>query len=225
MRWAGHDPRCGQRPQQSLVVERTNPAPRAGQQFGLGALGDDPAASDDDDVVGDDLDLVEQMRRQQHCAAAIGVVPQQGSHPVDARRVEAVGRLVEDEDLRVAQQRGRDTETLPHAEGVVADSSPGFFRCEADQFEHLVDTLGADAHGHGGQPQDLGAGPAGVLRRGVEEHADLGRRVGDGPVVDAVELRRARRGRGEPGDDPHGRRLAGAVRSEEAGDLTGPAGE
>jgi hypothetical protein len=32
-----------------------------GEQVGLRALGDDPAVADDDDVVGDDLDFVQQM--------------------------------------------------------------------------------------------------------------------------------------------------------------------
>ena len=48
-----------------------------GQQVGLGAGGDDAAVADDDQVVGDDLDLVQQVRGQQHGGAAVGVAAQQ----------------------------------------------------------------------------------------------------------------------------------------------------
>ena len=37
-------------------------------------------------------------------------------HPADPLRIEADRRLVEDQDRRVAEQRGRDPEPLPHAE-------------------------------------------------------------------------------------------------------------
>ena len=81
--------------------------------------------ADDDEVVGDDLDLVQQVRGQQDGAAAVGVVAEQVAHPPDAGRVEAVGRLVEDEDLGVAEQRVGDAQPLPHAEGVVAEPAVG----------------------------------------------------------------------------------------------------
>jgi hypothetical protein len=41
---------------------------RAGEELGLGAGGDDAAVADDDDVVGDNLDLVEEVGGQQHVA-------------------------------------------------------------------------------------------------------------------------------------------------------------
>ncbi len=85
------------------------------QELGLAALGDDPAVADHDQVVGDHLDLVQQVRREQHGAALVGVVAEEVAHPADAGRVEAVGRLVEDQDLRLADQRGGDPEALPHA--------------------------------------------------------------------------------------------------------------
>jgi hypothetical protein len=67
---------------------------------------------------------VEEVGGEQHGAAAGGVVAEHHAHPVDAGGVEAVGRLVEDEDARLAEQRVRDAEPLPHAERVVADPSP-----------------------------------------------------------------------------------------------------
>ena len=60
---------------------------RGGQQLGLGAGGDDPAVADDDEVVGDDFDLVEQVGGQQHSGAAVRVATEQVAHPSDAGRV------------------------------------------------------------------------------------------------------------------------------------------
>ena len=58
--------------------------PAALEQLGLGALRDDPAVADHHDVVGDDLDLVEQVRGQQDGPAAVRVVAEQVPHPPDA---------------------------------------------------------------------------------------------------------------------------------------------
>ena len=60
-----------------------------GEQVGLGAVGDDAAVPDDDEVVGDDFDLVEQVGGQQHGGAAVGVPAQQVAHPADAGGVQA----------------------------------------------------------------------------------------------------------------------------------------
>ena len=49
----------------------------------------------------------------------------QVAHPADAGRVEAVGRLVEDEHVRIAQQRGGDREALAHAHRVALHAPIG----------------------------------------------------------------------------------------------------
>ena len=121
--------------------------PAAAQQLGLGALGDDPALADHDEVVGDDLDLVQQVRGEQHGAAAVGVPAEQVAHPADAGRVEAVGRLVEDQHLGVAEQRGARC----RAAGACRASSCGpggsaSLGGQADQVEHLVDPAVGQAH-------------------------------------------------------------------------------
>ena len=95
--------------------------PASCSRCGLGAHGDDPAEADHDDVVGDDLDLVEQVRGEQDGAAAVGVPAEQVTHPPDPGRVQAVGGLVEDQHLGVTDQRGGDAESLTHAEGVLTD--------------------------------------------------------------------------------------------------------
>ena len=82
----------------------------------LGALADDPAVADHHDVIGDDLDLVQQVRGQQDGSSLVGVVAEQVPHPADAGRVEPVGWFVEDQHGGVADQGGGDAESLAHPE-------------------------------------------------------------------------------------------------------------
>ena len=70
--------------------------------------------------------------------AVRGLLAQQAAQPADARRVEAVGRLVEDQHLGVAEQRGGDGQALAHAQRVALDAAVGGVG-EADGVEHLVD--------------------------------------------------------------------------------------
>ena len=126
------------------------------------------------------LDLVEQVAGEQHRAAALGVPLEQAAHPADAGRVEAVGRLVEDQHRRVAEQRVGDAEPLPHAERVVADPALGLGRRRARPgLEHLVDARVGQAHRRAPSVEHLAAGAAGVLGRGVEQDADVAAGVGD----------------------------------------------
>ena len=90
--------------------------PGLGQQFGAGALCLDPSVADDDHPVGDGLDLGQQVRGEQHGAAAVGEVAQQSPHPAHPLGIEAVGGLVEDQDLGVAEQRVGEAEALAHPE-------------------------------------------------------------------------------------------------------------
>ena len=69
---------------QGVEVAGPDEGAGAGEQLRLGAVRDDPAVADHDEVVGDDLDLVEQVRGEQHGAAAVGVLAQQVAHPADA---------------------------------------------------------------------------------------------------------------------------------------------
>ena len=135
----GADTRVEEGTGHDLTLGRPHDGPRGPQQVALGALGHDAAVADHHEVVGDHLDLVEQVGGEQHGAAAVGVVAKQATHPADAGRVEAVGRLVEDQHLRLADQRGRDAEPLPHAQRVVAHPPGRLLRRQADQVQHLLD--------------------------------------------------------------------------------------
>ena len=195
------------------------------QQLVLGAAGHDLAAADEDHLVGDLLDLVEQVAGQQHGAAAVGVALEQTTHPADAGRVEAVGRLVEDQHGRVAEQGVGDAEPLLHAEGVVAQPALRLGLVERDEVEHLVDAGVRQAHGLGADGEDLAAGAAGVLGRGVEQYADVQPGVGDVVVEVASDRDPTVRRWGEADHDAHRGRLAGTVGAQEPGHPTGLADE
>ena len=87
----------------------------------------------------------------------------QVAHPEDALGVEAVDRLVEEQHLGVAEQRGGDAEPLAHAEREALGALPGHV-LEADDAEHLVHPAGRDA-GQLGQAQQVVAGAAGRRAR------------------------------------------------------------
>ena len=134
--------------------------------------GDDLAAADEDQLVGDHLDLVQQVGGQEHGAAAVGVLAQQPAHPVDAGRVEPVGRLVEDQHARVAEQRVGDAEALAHAERVVAHAAPASAGVRPTSSSISSTRVRRQTHRRGADREHLAAGAARVLGRGVEEHPD-----------------------------------------------------
>ena len=60
----------------------------------------------------------------EHRATLRGERAQEVAQPAHALRVEPVGGLVEDEQLRLAEQRRREPESLAHAERVALDAAP-----------------------------------------------------------------------------------------------------
>ena len=100
-------------------------------------VGDQPAAADHDQVVGGQRHLAHQVRRDEDRAALGGERLEQVADPVDALRVEAVDRLVEQQRLRVAEQRGRDAEPLAHAERELAGALARDL-VQADQVDQLA---------------------------------------------------------------------------------------
>ena len=142
-------------------------------------------------------------------------------HPEDALGVEAVDRLVEEQHLGVAEERGGDSEPLAHAE---REALGALFRhvLEADDTQHLVHAAGRDT-GQLGEAQEVVAGvPATVHGLGVEERADLAGGVGQLAVGVAADRDLTGAGVVEPEDHAHGRRLARPVGPEETGDGTRP---
>ena len=70
-------------------------------------------------------DLGQHMAGDQDGAALGRRAAQQVAQPADALRVEAVGRLVEDQHLRVAEQRRGEPEPLAHPSRVAAHAAVG----------------------------------------------------------------------------------------------------
>jgi hypothetical protein len=115
--------------------------PRAAQQVADRAAEQQLAEADDDEVVAHRLDLREQVRGDDDRPALPAQVGEQRADLHDARRVQAVRGLVEDEQLGIGQQRGGDPEALLHPEREAPDGlavAPG----EADGVEDLVDARG-----------------------------------------------------------------------------------
>ena len=151
---------------------------RAGQQLLAGALGDDPAVADDQQLVGDRLDLHQQVRGEQDGAAAVGEVAQQAAHPAHALGVEAVGGLVEDQHLGVAEQRVREPEPLAHAERVLPHALAAARLSSPTSVEQLVDARApATPIIWAETAERLAAAAAAVLGGGVEQDADAAARV------------------------------------------------
>ena len=96
---------------------------------------------------------------------------------------------------------------------------------QPDEGDHLVDAAARNAVRLGERDEVRVRGPARVDRARLQDRADLpqGRRVI--AIGLAVDRRRASRRAVEAEDHAHGRRLAGSVRAEEAGDHAGPHGE
>ena len=147
----------------------------------LRPLGDDPALADQDHVVGDHLDLVQQVGGQQHRAAAGGVVAEQAAHPVDAGRVEAVGGLVEDQHgrgHRAARGRCRAAAASRGSSCCTRRSRLGRRRGSPARASRRPGPSGSSSTS-GAEGQDLPAGAAGVLGGGVEQHPDVAPGVRD----------------------------------------------
>ena len=93
----------------------------AREQLGDRARGDDAAGVHDHDVAAGQLDLGEQVAGDDDGAAGRGIRLQDRAHGRDLGRVEAVGRLVEEEHLGPAEHGLGDAEPLLHAVAVGAD--------------------------------------------------------------------------------------------------------
>ena len=127
---------------------------------------DHPAGRDDGDLGAQRLQVVHLVAGQQH-GGAVGREPAQHLvHVLAARRVQAVGRLVEDQQPRPDQQRGGESDPLPHAEGEAAHLVVRDIR-QSDLRQGVVDLRLAR--------RSRAAGP---VRRGCAARSARGRRRG-----------------------------------------------
>ena len=96
-----------------------------------GPLGHQLPAIEHRDPVGKLVRLVQVLRGEQDRDAAGDEVADDLPHGVAAARVQAGGRLVEEDDAGVADQGHREVEPAPHAAGVGGGHLPG----RVDQIE------------------------------------------------------------------------------------------
>ena len=86
-----------------------------GEQIAQRALVDHAALADDRDAVAELLDLVEQMAGKQDRDPFAREATDEVAHVAHPGGVEPGGRLVEQKQPRLPQQRGGDPEPLPHS--------------------------------------------------------------------------------------------------------------
>src|SRR6185436_17053890 len=89
-------------------------------QFGRRAESDEMAVIDDRDAVAEALRLFHVVRREQHRTAAFAESRDDFPQLDAALRIEAGRRLVEEEDVGPADERGRDGEALLLSAGELA---------------------------------------------------------------------------------------------------------
>jgi hypothetical protein len=122
---------------------------RAATQVVHGGLGDDAAVGDHGHAVADLLDLGHEVAGQDDGAALASELDHQRTHVAHAGRVEPVGRLVEHDQLGILEQRGRDAESLLHAERIGREAI-ATAAGQVDRGERGIDAVGR----HPGQSRD-----------------------------------------------------------------------
>ena len=196
-----------------------------GLERGRRALGDDLAVVDDPDPVGELVGLLEVLGGEEDGRALVverfDLLPDR----LAADRVEAGGRLVEEEDARLVDERRGEVEPAAHAARVGADPAVGGLdearpgraaprRGARPSARRQAVQRRLEAGSARGRSSAGRARPPGARRR---SSARTARGLGDDVVAGD---RGAAAGRAqERGQHPHRGRLAGAVRAEEGVDL------
>ena len=119
---------------------------------------------DDHDLVDGLGDLCQHMARDEDRPTFPGEPAQEVPKPTDPLRVEPVRGLVEDEHLRVAEQRRCETEALTHSEGVALHAAPARLP-EIDERQHLVDPGPRDAPRQGEHSEVVSSRPPGCASK------------------------------------------------------------
>ena len=178
----------------------------------------------DADPVADGLDVAEDVRREEHGAALVAQREDDVAHVLAADGIKAAHRLVEDDGMRIADERLREPEALHHPFGEAADGAVGASG-EADSFQQgggLFLRVGPrEPRQAAGEDQVFVAAEEFVEGRILRQVAEV-----------AARLQRARRRRADEGaparrpDEPEqhldGGGLACAVGPEQAEDLPAP---
>jgi hypothetical protein len=183
-------------------------------------IGNEVALADDDDPGRRQSHFAHQVAGNEDGPSLAGERLHQRARPHDAFGVEAVYGLVEDEDRRVPEERGGDTQTLGHTQRESAGLAAGHV-AQAHEVEDLTHSAGRDVTGLG-QCQEMVAGlTAGVIRLGVQQRSDLPHGRPQSLVRGPVYRRRAFVRVRQAKDQTHRGGLARTVGTEEARDDAG----
>ena len=202
----------------SQVVRAATHDPVCLQDLVFGAGPNDATVVDERQVVADAVQVGGDVRGEQD---AVSLVEEEVSDDADelvtGGRVQAAGRLVEDEQPCLVRQRHGDHEFHRHATGQVFDLGP---QIEAELVEQLAvaPTVPAVVEGTK-RPLDLGQPPVAHEKGVVEHHADVlaqGDRSGY-PVAEQFDLTGVDRAHAQQAADR--RCLAGAVGADQAHDV------
>ena len=178
------------------------------------------AVGDHDDVFDGLGDLGQDVAGDHHRAPVCRLLAHQTAQPDDPGRVQAVVRLVEDQDLRVAEQGCGDRQPLTHAHRVALHTPVGGV-AEPDRGQDLLDAVGGMVSRDGQDPQVVSCAATrmegGVLEHGAHPGAGLVELV----VAQTAERGGPRRWLHQPEQRAQRRALSGPVRSEEPRDATG----
>ncbi len=166
------------------------------------------------------LDLGEQVAGEEHRGALLVQLDQQLADLPDAVRVQAVGGLVEDQQVGGREQRAREPQPLAHAQRVGAHRA-AVDAGEPDPLEGLPHPPPPSRPAAGaGRVEQVEVRPPGevAVRGGALDHRPDARqhRVDLARHLPAEHPDVAARGVDQPEQHPHQRRLARAVRAEEA---------
>ena len=191
------------------------------------ARGDDRALGEDQDAVGELLRLVEVVGGEQdRRALEVGEPVHEVMELAPGVRVEAGGRLVEEQQLRPADDADRHVQAPPLPTGERGDLLIGELG-QADHLEQLVDRDGPRHLGRrvGGEVaaqlgEEAARRPPGVIAPGLQHHAGARPPVLAGPgrvLAEHADL--ARGAHPEAFEDLDRGRLPGAVGAEQADHL------
>ena len=181
---------------------------------------------DHDDPVGELVGLLQVLRREQQGRAVGDELADHVPHPQPAGRVEPGRRLVEEEHRRPGDEPGGEVEPAPHPAGVALHDPVG----GVGELEPLEQLGGPGLAPRGGAGRE--SSPT-ITRfcRPVRSSSSVAswavtpilRRTAAASAHDVVagHPRPAAVGQSEGGEDPHRRRLPGAVRPEHAEDRSG----
>ena len=184
------------------------------------SFGEDPAVVDQQDVRRHRLDLVQDVARHDDALAGAGPLADQADRLAARDRVHPPQRLVEDQQLRVVDDRLRELHALAHPFAVGADLLVRGVE-EIDDSERAPRGLGRLGVAEAVEPDEradpLQPGHAVVERVLLGAESDLEKEMRVAPDRLAEDGDAAFARAKLTGDQLHERRLAGAVRAEQTG--------